>query len=635
MLQRMHDKIQGLVAWVFAVIIALTFALWGVQNYLHGGTSSAAAKVNGEKITEEQFRSAYEQAKYSEMLRFGPDFSFDQKMQTKLKKDVLEHLIRQEVISQAEIKMGLGVTKRQLWAIVTTQPIFQVQGHFSLSNFQHLVRRMFTSEQAFFNNMKNVILRTQLEKGIMNTAFVLPNEIELIKKIKQQRRDFVYFTMPVERFMGKVSVDPGAMQKYYDEHHSEFLLPEKISIQYLELSADSFKKAAVTPEQLKHYYQSHIDAFSTPKKWQITRVLLPLSAKADAKAVVNAKEKIEEMAHQLKDAAKSTSIGKGAHITTSWVTRNDVPQDLTMQLDKLDVGKVSTPFRTKDGYNLIKVLARQEPKVTPYENVATKVRTAYEHQQLTQAFSEASDKLSDLVYTNSDSLEPAASELGLEIKETGLVTRAGKKEGILANNKITTAAFSDAVLKQRYNSNLIEVASGKMVVLRIKDYVPEKLLPLAQVQNSIVEKLQHEEAQKQASSLADDVLQALNSGKTEAEIAHQYNLIWRKLSGVKSDEINNVPPHLIDAAFSLPRPHAQKISATKINLEKGYAVLRLDRVYDEAAPKNDAEVNNTIKLLPEKFGQYEYQTLIDTLMRQAKIEVINKTEGERNISYEE
>ncbi len=622
----MHDKIQGVVAWIFAVVIALIFSLWGVQNYLQGGTSQAVAKVNGKKITDAEFHLAYEQAKHSEMLRFGPNFSFDQKMQAELKQEVLEHLIHQEVIAQAEKKMGLEVSSKQLLAMVTAQPIFQVQGRFSPSRFQQLVRQIFPSEQAFFSNMASVIVRTQLEKGIKNTAFVLPDEIEFVKKINRQRRDFGYVSIPVERFIGMVSVDPIAIQKYYDEHHSEFLLPEKISIQYIELSSADLNKTIATPEQLKHYYHSHIDSFSTPKKWQILKVLLPLTT-TDDKAVAVAKKKLGEIAHQLQDKSTLTDVGRGIHTTTSWVTRNDVPQGLAAELDRLDVGKVSAPFRTKEGYNLVKILAKQESKIMPYADITAKVKAAYEHQQLVQAFSEASDKLADLVYTNSDSLEPAARELGIKVKETGLVTKAGSKEGILANNKVATAAFSDAVLKQRYNSNLIEIATGKMVVLRIKDYIPEKILPLEQVKNSIEEKLRREEADKQASKLADEVLKAINDNKTDMEVARQYNLVWRKLSGTKYGEVGG-NARLVESVFSLAKPSAQKISASKVDLEKGYAVVRLDRVYDEVGSSINTELGNTIKFLPEKFGHYEYQTLIDTFMSQAKIEVINKTEGE-------
>ena len=100
----------------------------------------------------------------------------------------------------------------------------------------------------------------------------------------------------------------------------------------------------------------------------------------------------------------------------------------------------------------------------PYSSVAKEVKQVYERQQLNQAFSEASDRLTDLVYINPDSLDPAAKELGLKIQETELVTRDGVKNGILLNNKIIKAAFSDPVLKQRYNSNLIEVSSGKVVL---------------------------------------------------------------------------------------------------------------------------------------------------------------------------
>ena len=302
-------------------------------------------------------------------------------------------------------------------------------------------------------------------------------------------------------------------------------------------------------------------------------------------------------------------------------------------MDKLEVGQLSAAMRVTEGYVVFKMLAKEPAKALPYADVATKVKELCKHQQLTQAFSEISDKLSDLVYTNPDSLEPAASGVGLKIKETGLVTRDGHKDGILTNNKLAAAAFSDVVLRQRYNSGLIEIEPGKMVVLRIKDYLPEKLQPLNEVQNTIMEKLQHEEAQKKAYDFAEELLAALNSGKSDSWLASEHSLVWHKVSGAKyatSREGNK----LIEQAFSLTKPQGQKISALITNIGNESVVLRLDRVYDDNSDKENMKLGNLGKFLPEVFGAVDYQTLVNVCMKQAKIEIIDKVDDEKSHAYE-
>ncbi|MDD1475295.1 hypothetical protein MEO41_29120, partial [Dolichospermum sp. ST_sed4] len=74
----------------------------------------------------------------------------------------------------------------------------------------------------------------------------------------------------------------------------------------------------------------------------------------------------------------------------------------------------------------------------------------------------------------------------MKIQTTGLVTNSGDKSGILANKKVLTAAFSDAVLKQGYNSSPIEIEPGKLVILRIKEHIPESIQPLDKVRDVIM-----------------------------------------------------------------------------------------------------------------------------------------------------
>lgn len=638
MLQIVHDKIQGWVAGVIAFIIALTFVLWGVQYYLRTGATRMVAKVNGTEITQGQLQVAYEQAKRARMLRSGPDYSFDQKAQNQLKKDVLQQLIKQQVIFQAQNKMGLGIGKKQLWEAVYHMPIFQVDGSFSAARFRQLVRSLYYSEHVFFEEMENSFLQMQLERGVVASAFVLPHEADLIKKIFKQQRDFGYFVVAAEYFARKANITESAIKKYYDENQSEFLLPEKVSIKYIELSSDSLRSTVkVSAEQLKQFYQNHIASFSTPKKWRVMKILLPLPVTADNKILEKDRKKIENIATAIKDGGNVSKLDSRAQVTTIWMAHGDVSPDYLAHLEKLNVGQVSLPFRTKDGYTLLKVQAVQPEKIMPYASVVAKVKKAYEQQQLTQAFSDAVNRLSDLVYTNPDLLEPAAKEFNLKIQETDLFVNdssnghgAHSKNGILANNKIIKTAFSEAVLKQHYNSNPIEIGSGKVVVLRIKDHIPEKVQPLDEVRAIIAEKLRNEIGKQGAANLAKELLAALQSGKDENQIAGQHGMVWRTVHGAKYND-GGAHAKLVSAAFDLSKPKKQAISAAIVADTNGdHVVLRLDRVYDDSTSLSfgqDSEMRKAgeiLRSLPEEMGRFDYQLFLNNLMQRAKIKIVDQ-----------
>lgn len=627
MLQNMRERMQGIIAAAIVSIIALTFALWGVQNYLHSvHTASAVAKVNGVKITQEQLRIAHERAKRQQMMKDGADYSLDQKKQAELKKQVLQDMIKNQILMQATGKMGLGVSAAQLEMAITMMPIFQSNGVFSANRFQQVLSNLFYSEHEFINEVKSSLVMMQLEKGIVDSEFVLPDELETAQKVLNQHRDIGYFVINSQRFANAIQVSTSDIQAYYKQNQNEFISPEKISIEYVQLSANDLKaKIQITPTQLQQFYQEHIDSFSTPKRWQITKIVLPVVANADAKTLTVAKEKINNLAKQLQSetaAQVKSPSNTGVKVETLWTTRKELAPEYASHVDKLAIGSVSEPFMTKDGYNVIKVLATEESKVKPYAEVADAVKKQLEQQQLMQMFSELNDKLSDLTYTTSDSLQSAVTTLNLPLKTTNLFSRDGEKTGILANPKVVTAAFSDQVLKQKYNSNAIEIDSGNIVVLRLKDHVAESVKPLEQVRPIIEQKLRTMAMKKNAQDLAKKILELLQNGQSPQNISQQYNLKWQSVTNIsrKDKELN---PKILQSAFELPQPVAERVSAKIIDLgDEGSALVEVNAVYPGAVQKAEIEPgSNFYKGLQETIGMLNFSMLVDDLTKTAKVKI--------------
>ena len=58
MLQTIHDKAKGWIAYAIVGIITVPFALFGINQYFEGGGKLAAAVVNGEEITVQAVQNA-------------------------------------------------------------------------------------------------------------------------------------------------------------------------------------------------------------------------------------------------------------------------------------------------------------------------------------------------------------------------------------------------------------------------------------------------------------------------------------------------------------------------------------------------------------------------------------------------
>lgn len=531
-MQVMREKTQGIIAGVIVVIIALSFALWGIQNYLRdSGADQVVAKVDGEKVTARQLNVVYEREKRMQILTSGPNFNFDQQAQAKLKEKSLNQLVKKIAFSNYLKKAGFGVGNQQLNLAVSELPIFQVGGQFSSFKLQQFLSNFGYSEAAFADELERSIIQSQIEKGIAETNFVLPHEIKLFQKLQNQKRSFGFFLISPQSFIKSIKVSDGEIQAYYNSHKEEFLSPEKISIEYIELSATNLKNAIkYSPEELKKYYEEHVGSFSVVK---------------NGKAI----------------------------------------------------------------------------KAQSYDQVASKVKQIYEREKLMQAFSEVNDKLSDLTYTNSDSLMPAAKELGLEIKKTALFTQSGEKSGILANPKIIKAAFSDTVIKQNYNSNPIEIASGDVIVLRVKEHIPQTTLPIEKVNQEITQKLLASLAKKRAEDLAKEIKSQFEQGISLDSISKKYHLEWHQIDKVMASN-TNVNSDILKTVFLLNSENDKK-SFGDVDLgTQGNAVVQLRNVTtEEISAINPAVEQDVKKRLDSGFGQYDYTQLTDKIVKNAKIKI--------------
>jgi len=609
MLQKMRERTQGIIAGGIVALICVTFALWGIQNYTKStGNTEEVAKVNGVVITPQQLQLAYEKARQQELAR--GNVTLDQNSQAALKKQVLQQLIEDTLLTQALIKLGFNIGAEQLNAIIFSMPIFQENGHFSVDKMRQLLSNLSYSEKEFAAELQHSMMLSQFEAGVVASSFILPSEIKTANKFLDQKRDFAYFIISPERFAKEVSPSDSEINQYYEQHANEFVIPEKISIEYIELKAADLKKEIKNDSQrLDKFYNDNIDTYSSPKRWQIQRILLP--------ATDDSQKKLLDIAQQIQAGKNFTDFSPPA---ATWVDRNNGTADFIEQLNKLAPNQVSSIFKTNEGLNLVKVLAVQPSKVLPLTSIRDRVQQNFEKQQLTQLFSERNDKLADLTYTNSDNLTTAAQTLGLTVNTSGLFTRDGEKTGLAANPKIIKVAFSEAVLKQNYNSSPIEITAGDVVVLRIKNHIAESVRPLAEVRTQVVAQVKAQKMQSKARDLGVTIVKALNDGKIE-KVNQQYNLVWRTLSRVGRED-KQVSANILTAAFSLPPAVDGKVAVSGIDLVKGgYALVKLNAVYDGDENISSERMKALNHDLPIGFGQFDYYLWVNELRNKAKIKI--------------
>ncbi len=521
MLQNLRQHAQGWIAGIIVAILCLAFALWGVEYYVtQSQTTSAVAKVNGVKITQEEWDSAYRRLRQQQKL---PEESgaLSEAMQKQLQTVALNKLIAQQVLSDAATREGFSISPEQLGSIIAQTPVFQENGQFSPWRYQQLVRQLYPSEQEFLAALKQEALIWQPKIGIETSAFVLPEELDRVLALLLQKRNFAYLLIPAAAFLSQVAVNPDEIKAYYSAHQDRFLSPEQLSLQYIELSAPALSNAAnVNENEINQYYQEHASDFSGKSVAQV------------------------------------------------------------------------------------------------HDEIAKNLR----QQKTEQLLVEKTDQLANLAYTNPDTLTAAAQATGLPIKTTGFFAR-GARTGIMANPKIVMAAFSDTVLKQRNNSDIIPLDNQSVIVLRVGSYKPPQLQPIAEVTPLIQEQLQKIAAQKKAQVLGNTILTELKQGAALTAVAAKQHVTWKEGNGIMRDHPADVPADIVQFGFTLAKPTEKMPSFAATALSNGdYVVVALLKI-ENAVPSNvaAAERQRIRADLASQQGQLDYLQYVTAAMHEAKI----------------
>lgn len=633
MLQTIRDGARGWLAWIIIGLIIIPFALWGIQEYIGDAGEVNVARVEGTDISLRQFQQSYEQQRSRLRAMLGANANLVE--DEKIKKSVLEAMIKNELLRQSTDKLGLRVANAQLAQQIQSMPEFKKDGQFSKELFTQTLRSQGLVPERFEGLLRYSLLNEQLNTGITSTAILTQAELDEAIRLKNQQREIGYLILPWAGFKKDVVVDDAAIAQYYEKNKDRFINPEQASIQYLELSAQDIAVQIKPDEQeLRKLYDEQRANFAVEEQRRASHMLLAVDKAATEAAVAAAKAKAESALQRLRGGEDFAKVAQELSQDAATAKQGG---DLGLfgkgVMDKafedsafaLKVGELSGIVKSGFGFHIIKVTEIKPAHVKSFEEARAELDNEYRQRKAEQQFFEKAETMANLVYENPDTLEIAAKELGLPIKTSEFFTRKGGS-GIAAEPKVINAAFSDEVLARGYNSEPIEIAANHRVVIRIKEHKPASPRSLAEAKQDIAEQLRTEAAQQKARRVGDDIRKRLTAGEDPQVLAKQYQVKWEKPGPLMRDA-GVAPPAIVQAAFRLERPgkaaEAKHPITGGVALDSGdYAVVALYSVRDGSPAAMEAAERLALqRQLQRTRAEHEYQRFVDELRRDAKVVV--------------
>lgn len=617
MLTTIREKTQGIIATFIIALIAIPFALWGVNSYFDSGGQLNVAKVNGIDITQNDYRNEIDRlrGRVEPKTLDTPQF----------KQSLLNNLIDQALIIRDAENQGYRVGNAQLAEIIRNQPNFQRDGKFDASLYEALLRREGMNPKLFETRVRDEILVTHLQAGISESRIITQSEIAEIVRLLSQEREVAYVVIGTESLMAKITLTPADIEQYYSAHPEMFRFPEQVRVEYLRLSAaDQNQNYHPTEEELNRAYAEEAGRYVKPEKRRASHILINLPAQADEEKTKDALAKIQEISKQARSGSDFAVLAKKHSEDTTTapqggdigeIRRGVLPKELEDAVYGLKPGEVSQPVRSPYGYHVVKLTAHTPEKRKLLAEVRKELVEIIRRRKSEEVFFEKSERLRNFVYEQPDSLVPAAKALGLEILKSDWFTHDGGT-GIAANPKVVQAAFEPDVLSQARNSDAIEISADTLVAIRVAERRPAGRSPLTEVRPQVELQLKQERARQQSREMGEDLLREARSGGSLNTIAAKRGLTWQPPRMISRQETAGMDSRLVDHAFRSPRPEGDNPVYDLVDLDKrGYALMALSRVRD-ATSKRNADLEKKIRELLETRRGNEYFTNYRSGLRQ-------------------
>jgi peptidyl-prolyl cis-trans isomerase D len=624
---RTHKRLMQI---FLMLLIVPSFVLVGVSSYQSKGSdANTVADVGGQKITQQEWEAAQRQQMDRYRQMFGAQF--DQKMfeTPEAKQAILDNLIAEKALNAEITRSHMTVSDATLQkTILGIEGFKKPDGSFDMEQYKAALAAQGMTPAMFDARMRRDLTLQQLSYAIQGTAFAPRTVATRLSDINDQEREVQEVLFPASDYVSKVNVTPEMIKAFYDKNAALFQVPEQVKAEYVVFSPESMEsQVAVSDAEVADFYSKNPKRFTTEEQRKASHILITVKKDASSADKAAAKAKAEALLAQVKkmpaDFAKiakansqdpgSAEVGGDLGVVEKGAFVKPV-EDAIYQLKQ---GEISNLVESEFGYHIITVTSIVPPTVKTLEQSKAEIVAELKKQKMAKKYPELAEIFTNTVYEQADSLKPVADKLQLKIETVPSLSRNPSPalgSAPFNNPKFLKAIFSDDSLKNKRNTEAVEVAPSTLIAGRVIEFKPATVRPLAEVEPLIRQRVTIEEAAKLAKQAGEAKLAA---AKTSGDATG--------FGETKTVTRTKQPPIPTPAALAVLKADVSKLPVY-VGVElpgQGYGVYRIGKVnmpekIDEARRKGEADQ------IGSAIGQQDMYNYIEALKQKAKAKVLVK-----------
>ncbi len=569
------------------IIIALSFAVWGIGDIFVGNNNPTIAKVGKSEIKLNEFQLDYQLL--IDRLRQTNQQPVTEELLKALgiHHNVIENLISKKYINILSKDLNISIGDKYIKKAIINNPIFNDQlGVFNKDYYNYYLSRNNLKEKDIYNISKDSISNDLLLQSIGYSEFV-PEKIanSIVKKRDLVRKAKIITIDTSAKLISNKMFDDTLINKKYEKEKNNFLNPETRDISIVTFFyKKQLNNIDIKEQELKSFYDDNINLYKKDETRNI--FIAQFNTKKEIEEFIDNYKKNEDFFETLQKFNKNIEESNLGNVKI-----DDVDPESSEAIFNLSEKQISQIFKTSFGYKVFYLEKINKELIESY----SKVKEQIKRDILKEKSNEKIYNLANMFYEkflNTKNFTLSIENLDAQIKEVkniNLINIEKNKElKILGLNE---SEISKIVFNLNNNdiSEIVEDNDNNLHYIYLNNIIQAKEKKLPEIKNEILNLLYDDERNKEAKILADDFKKKFQPNKPY----EKYNTNFIKEES--TDWITwdnrlgkNININIKDLVFNTKLNSLSKM----INLKKGIYVM----VLPTAQSNNILKEENTSKV---------------------------------------
>ncbi|WP_213780963.1 SurA N-terminal domain-containing protein [Caballeronia sp. dw_276] len=623
---------QRLMMALLILIVVPGLGIVGVQGFSSFFDENAnVASVNGHKITRVEYDGAMRQQVDRARQMLGAQFDPKMFESPQMRASLIDSLVQQRVLADETQRLHLTASdqavRRALLADPTIASLRKPDGSIDLDQYKQLLAMQGITPEQYDERVRYGLATDQLPSSIQSTAFTSKTLAQSLTEIAEQRRDVQGLAFRTADYTAKIQPTDAQLKAYYDAHSAELKTPESASIQYLVMSPATLATAIKpTDADLKKYYDDNIARFKTQAEVRASHILITAPKDASAADKAKAKAQADALLAQVKahpdqfaqiaqkesqDPGSASKGGDLGYFSHGMIAGGKAFDDAAFGLKK---GEISGVVQTDFGYHIIQATDVKPSATQSFDEVKDQITRDVTATQAAKNLAEQAEGFTSIVYEKSKTLQPAADKYKLQIQTATVGPKPDPKlpaDSPLNNPKVLNAIFAADAVKERNNTQAIDIGNSTLIAARVTDYKPSAVPALDTIKDAVRTKVIAEQAAEMArkdgaAKLAD--VQKSNSTAGFSSVAK-----------VSRNDAQGVPPAALAAIFKADSSKLPTYVGVDLGAD-GYAIYRVNGI-EKPEPVAADRLTGAQQQVAQVYAQAEMESYLDALKARSKVKI--------------